>query len=158
MINIELNKAQYNKLINNLDSFSKGLDFKRSLKESGEFVVEEAKRNFATQGYTLKGGVFKNGKHWAPLAQSTKNDRKRNGYSPSRPMLIRTRKLINGFKMRSEKDSVLVYNDVEYAKYHQEGGKKIPQRVILDITNKTITIIGQNLAKFIEGNIKKFLK
>lgn len=58
----------------------------------------------------------------------------------------------NRTKTVTNKEGVLKFN-APYAIYHQEGGKNLPQRVIVDIDNPTIAEINRTLQKKIEKEI-----
>ena len=65
---------------------------------------------------------------WADLSPSTKRQkRKRGGYQ----ILVDTGTLLNSFTVEAEKDSVRIGTAVPYAKYHQLGTEKMPQRMLL---------------------------
>lgn len=150
MISVTVDKNKLSKLIKNLDDFANSLNFERPLKDIAQMVREEQRANFAEQG-RLYGG-------WAPLAESTKRDRVFNGYPASRPILVRTGKLKDGFKVKkvTSKEAVIA-NDVEYAHYHQDGTTKMPQRKIVDVTSNMKGAISRRIAKHIESNINRYL-
>lgn len=85
--------------------------------------------NFSTQGGYLG--------RWKPLKQSTIKDKNRKGFG-SRKMLVRTGRLENSFDTRNVKaESAEVGSyGVDYAEYHNDGTRNMPQRKIVGITDK----------------------
>lgn len=122
-------------------------DFKRPMEKSLNLLRQEQRANFAQQG-RLYG-------YWPKLAASTKKDRERKGFSPNRPILERTGKLKNGFKVsKFTKDEGEIVNTVKYAKYHQGGTSKMPKRKIIGSTDKSRKAIGVIFTNHIVGAIK----
>jgi hypothetical protein len=108
-------------------------DFSQPLREVGEKIKEQAVANFDRQGFYFGG--------WSPLAMSTRKQRKALGYGAARPILIRTGKLMRGFKVTSvKKDSVTVANEVPYAVYHDSDRirTRLPQRKVLMVDRKVL--------------------
>ena len=89
------------------------------------------KEAFATQG-----GAF--GKPWARLAASTVRDKTKKGFG-GKPILERTgtlKKRTTRAKVTPELGEII--NATPYAKYHQYGTSKMPQRKILDVKNDAV--------------------
>lgn len=76
------------------------------------------------------------GRKWKDLADSTKADRKRKGYSPEHPILERTGDLLRSLTSPGTADAILqitkagltIGSSVPYAKFHQTGTGKMPAR------------------------------
>lgn len=130
-VSIEVDKNSLAKLKNTFDKIVNGTSYaQKALQESANIVVDESIKNFNSQGYTY-------GKAWKPLTSATRIDRSRRGYSPARPILVRTGKLKAGARIVSvTRDSAKVQNSVDYAPYHQFGTRKMAQRKILSVTDK----------------------
>jgi hypothetical protein len=75
-----------------------------------------------------KQGRVSGWQKWAPLAESTKKQKRKLG--KSKP-LVRTGTLRAGFDWEATRANVRLHNDVEYAKYHQDGTVRIPARQLL---------------------------
>lgn len=143
----------------------------KPIKKSMQLLREEQRDNFRQQGaiyqgggFVRAGGAFVNGggattrgKSWQKLAESTKKQRKKLGYGASRPILERTGKLKNGFRItKSNDDEGVIENNVSYAKYHQTGTKKMPQRRIMGFSNKSVAAIRIEFLNHIKGYLKRF--
>lgn len=81
-------------------------------------LADIEREQFATEGHG----------DWPPLAASTVNDKARHGFPPF--PLIRTGRLYESLTdgqlaARLNPDSMSYGTDVEYARYHQEGGQRI---------------------------------
>lgn len=122
-------------------------------KSAGQLVVRHAEENFDRQGFYFGG--------WKPLADSTKKQRKRMGYGASRPILIRTGKLMRGFEIRNlTKDGVTIGNyaeskGVRYGVFHQYGTPKMPKRVILAIDQKAFEGIRRIFGNYFKDAINR---
>lgn len=160
-------------LLNNLDRFQQSLKFREPIKDSLALLQDEIDRNFQLQGalyqgggFTRPGGAFANlgrattrKQPWKPLAPRTQEDRRRQGFPPKRPILIRTEKLRKGFKQKeiSETQGSIV-NDVFYARFHQTGTKIMPARRIVGVTAESRKAIGLLFAHYIAKEIKKIFQ
>lgn len=97
-----------------------------ALQLGAQIVEREIKNTFDRQQF-------------APLASSTREARiRRWGYYKQSPTsnagtLIWTGRLKNSIKKKFDTNSVTIYMDSKYAQYHQEGGKYLPVRKIIDI-------------------------
>jgi len=122
-------------------------DFKKPLKESGEFATKEFYDNFS-----LIGAKFAK---WKPLKPATLKAKARMGY-PLTP-LIGTGRMMKSFKLfKLERFVVIVGNKVQdaYFKYHQLGGRKIPKRVMIAINRS----MSKKIIKIFNNYIKKLLE
>lgn len=117
---------------------------KQALKKSGNLLVDEFDKQFQTEGSRL-------GRKWKPLAASTITQRARLGFG-SGPILQRTGKLRRGFEQDLKRYSVRVHNPVEYFKYHQTGGRKLPKRQMIAsperLKQEVVSIVIDELRKF----------
>lgn len=107
--------------------------------------------------------VFRNqgvDKKWVPLSLRTRMARdKRRGYYRNAPettnqILVWTGRLKRGFEGLVETAKVTISNKVPYFKYHQQGGKRLPQRKMLEITQKTVDIVNETFEKYINKLLK----
>ena len=119
---------------------------KKALKEVGKFVISETQEQFKTEGTRL-------GRKWKELATSTLIAKARDGYG-GKGMLERTGRLKKGFKSDLSKFKVRIHNPVPYYQYHQLGGTKLPQRVMLDTPER----VKQEIVGIFLQDIKKALK
>ena len=102
-------------------------DRKREIMEPVEkIIVEDTRLRF-------KLGVDPQGRPWAPLKEATLRSRRRKGRQ-DQPVLSDSRTLRNSIESSSTNDEVIIGTNVEYAKYHQEGTSRMPQRKILGLS------------------------
>lgn len=129
------------------------------MREVGEILEDEIQRNFVYQGAVFQGGDFTEegrgtttrGKAWKPLAESTKKDRKRRGYSPARPILNRSGTLKRSFTIKGVGlDFVKVGTDISWAEHHQTGGKHLPQRKLIGLSKRAHSAILQRINNYFE--------
>lgn len=165
-------KVDLGKLTKNLQKFVDEIDnFGRPIKQSLQVLRDEQRENFDKQGalyqgggFVRSGGAFANagrattrGRSWEPLKESTQKDRARQGYRPKRPILVRTGKLKQGFKVtKIGKKEAEIKNTVSYAKYHQLGTRHMSARRIIGTTNKSKAAIKLIFLKYIQGSLKRF--
>ncbi len=141
-------------------------DWKEPLKWAENYLKDEYKENFDKQGAIYQGGGFANSagrvsttkKAWRPLSQSTRVQRKRLGFGGARPILVRTGKLKNkGFAIvRRKVDGFDAINTIKYAKYHQLGTKRMPQRKIMGVSRKATLGFKQAILNKIKKELKIF--
>lgn len=118
---LTLDIAGDKRIIGKLDQAIKRIDNpKELLGKTGDLLIREFEDNFPKEGMNLN-------EKWKPLKPSTIAQRLRLGY-PAYPILVRSGKLMQGFKKQVQKFQVRVHNPVSYFKYHQAGGKHLPQR------------------------------
>jgi len=143
MIEFKVNELKLGKLNSSFNkAISEARDLKKPLSESAKLIVEDAYRNFDTQGYTY-------GRAWTPLKPGTVRQR-----GNARPILIRSGRLMRGTKVKSvSKTNTIVHNPVDYALYHQFGTRKMAQRKILDISEKAKRAIVLIFENYIKNNI-----
>ena len=101
-----------------------------ALQIGAQIVEREIKYNFDRQ-------------NWSPLSAKTREARIRKwGYYKQAPtsnagILIWTGRLKNSVKKKFDSNSVTIYFDNKYAKFHQDGGSKLPVRKLIDIKDGT---------------------
>lgn len=134
-------KKKTKKFIKSIDNFSDPLS-----KFGGDYL-KQIEKNF-DQGGRLFG-------LWKPLADKTKKDRKRKGFKPARPILIRTGELLKSFGFQVKKKELKVFSDDPKAVYHQFGTKKMPQRKVIDITDRLLKSLEVRVGNFLEKQLKK---
>lgn len=123
-----------------LDKVQKKLDNPRAaLTEVGGLLVSEFQQNFPAEGRRLN-------EPWKALQRATIRERIRLGYGAG-PILVRTGKLMRGFRKEVNRFFVRVSNPVEYFKYHQLGGGYLPQRRMILAPEKLKQEIVAVLAK-----------
>lgn len=124
----------------------------------GESIITGVNKNFSSTGTELQ--------KWAPLAASTKQARANRTWhykkAPNKPSLLRwTGKLQDGFYKEVWDLQVVVTNDVPYFKHHQtrfRSGKKLPRRVMLDMSQQVKLEVTNIIAKGINKRIGNFWK
>lgn len=112
--------------------------------------------------FTAQGSNVEKAGTWPALAASTLKARQnRWGYykqTPNRPSIMRwTGNLQQARTRSSTKDSAKITFTAPYAIYHQDGnGNRPPQRVIVDLSNPTITELVRALQTHIQKQIGIF--
>lgn len=103
---------------------------------------------------------------WARLKPSTVRDRIRQGFNGTRPILVRTGALYGGareavqgsFKLSGIKWDVNQI-DVSYAKYHQQGGGKLPRRAFFnDPTAEELLPTMNRVRELVRMKIRKLME
>lgn len=141
MILIDIQGDQ--RIIGILDQAQKRIENpKAALEEVGGMVVSEFEANFPSEGKRLN-------EPWAKLKQATIKERIRQGYGAS-PMLVRTGKLMRGFKKEVQTLYVRIYNTIDYFKYHQRGDGNLPQRRMILSPEKLKQEIVAVIAKYVK--------
>jgi len=115
-------QEQYKKILKGLSERAKNM--KPVMDAWGKYMLESIDRNFKAQGRPK----------WTRLAPATIADRKRKGFG-SGPILQRTKKLRKSFRHVSTAVNMKIYG-IDYGIYHQKGGAKIPQRIIVNLQAK----------------------
>lgn len=93
---------------------------------------------------------------WAPLAESTQEDRVRRGYSAAHPILQRTGELASTIDYRhdlgADDAAVEIEPRADYAAFHQEGTSKMPARPFVALSERDQERIGEDIIAFLEGD------
>lgn len=158
MIKITIDQNELHKLTSMFSKGSKALsDFSQPFNEFGKLLSQEQKKNFDQQGAIYQGGDFirtgmkvtTRGSAWKRLADSTKTDRVRQGYNGARPILVRSGKLKSGFKNTVGKLKFTTENTSKIGAYHQEGGRKLPQRRIIGMSQKGTQALQMSIENYL---------
>lgn len=118
----------------------------KPLKESGDLLLKRFDENFPKEGKELR-------KPWKKLAASTVRQKVALGFG-SKGILERTGTLRKGFQKKVKRFSVRVFNDVNYFKFHQQGSRKLPQRVMIKSTEN----IKQDIVEIFRKDLSKILQ
>lgn len=132
-----------NEALSTIDKLINGLgDFRQVLKEVEVYQKEVIEKQFASEGKETSSG-------WTPLASATINARLSAGYSAG-PILTASGKLRASFEtFKLNRDTLVIGSRVSYFKYHQLGTEKMPQRVVLNITQKMAEEIGNKIKNYL---------
>jgi phage gpG-like protein len=128
-----------------LQMVSTGLsDFTDAFKRTAEYLKDAFEDSFDTQGKNI-------GVTWPKLAQSTIKQKSRN--YPGAPMMVRTGVLRNGFMNLYKTDMAMVWNSVNYFKYHQSNKSRarLPRRIMMNLGNEQ----KESVVKFFQAYILK---
>ena len=88
------------------------------------------------------------GAAWPDLANSTKE---RKGSKGS--LLVHRGSLLRSITYEASKDSVIIGSNMVYAKWHQDGTKKMPARPFLGISSTDYQDVGDLIDDFLNGLI-----
>lgn len=119
-----------------------------------ELVGDDLLHLFGVEVFDTNGGAI--GDNWRALAKSTLALRAaRKGYYANTPVetnktLVWTGRLRGGFKKEVKPMQLRIYNDVDYFKYHQKAGGKPPQRKMLGVTSRVVTIVIDRINQYAE--------
>jgi len=153
-LKISLNSTQVTK---KLSQMAKDINnFSEPFKKAGDDLL----KMYGVENFQKQGGSI--GESWKGLSASTLKMRtERRGYYKKNPIqtnkkLVWTGKLKKGFEKMVSRSKLIIKNDVNYFKYHQLGsGGHPPQRKMLSITSKTITILMKRVNEYAKKIIKK---
>lgn len=111
--------------------------------------------------FASKGTNVEKSDKWKDLSPSTKKARERRwGYykkNPDKPSTLRwTWRLQEDRTKIIERDRAIYQHNAPYAIYHQEGGRKLPKRAIIDLDNRTNQEIVRAMQAKIERDIGVF--
>lgn len=160
-----VNQTDLNRILGHLNKIvSQGANYQKPLGAAAVLLTQEIKENFDRQGAIYQGGGFvrtgggattRSGT-WKPLAPSTRDQRQSLGFNAARPILVRSSKLKNSFKVqRITKDELKIGTQIPWAQYHQTGGKNLPQRRLVGTSIKSKKAIALLLFNHIFGHIKQ---
>lgn len=124
------------------------LNMPGAMKDIGERLT----RYYSTVGFLSQGGVYQ--KRWAPL--SLNYARRKARMYPGRPPLVKTGKMISGFRYDHGPQQVRIYNRMPHFKYHQstEPRSKIPRRATMGINSEVKRDIGEAVKKHIDRQLR----
>jgi phage gpG-like protein len=93
---------------------------------------------------------------WAPLVESTVEEKERLGYAPPDNPLWRTGELKESISHEVENDEAVIGSDSEIMVYHEFGTSKMAMRPVLGpALAKNLEVIGAILGKFTTGGFVK---
>lgn len=157
MVQLTFSVQGHKQFSRNLRVFAKEITKLRDFfEEALDIIAARSDTLFASEG----SNVEKAGS-WPPLAPSTLKARERRwGYykrSPSRPGVLRWTGNLQENKNRHTSDAGgrLTWR-APYAVYHQEGGDRLPRRVVVDLSNSTNMEIVKALQQKIHGDLGIF--
>jgi len=153
-LKISLDSTQVTKKLNQVAKDIK--NFKEPFKKAGDDLL----KMYGVDNFQKQGGAI--GDSWKGLSPATLKMRAaRSGYYKKNPIqtnkkLVWTGKLKKGFEKVVSRTKLIIKNDVNYFKYHQLGsGGKPPQRKMLAVTSKTITVLMKRINAYAIKIIKK---
>jgi phage gpG-like protein len=104
-------------------------------------VIRMVKDNIGQQGFYF--GTFR------PLAPSTVRQR-----GSKRPILIRSGRMVRSFTGKADKNSMTLQNKTEYAKYHQSGTRKMPQRKLIEVNDRVSALMKTHIIKYFQDLLR----
>lgn len=121
--------------------------------EVGDIVRGNFGDQFLTQGALYGTG----GGGWAPLAPSTQRDRARHGYNPTWPILQRDDTLFDSLVIKGSlgninevrADGASFGTRIPYARFHQDGTRKMPRRQVVGLAWETRSAIIRAISQYI---------
>lgn len=122
------------------------LDLSSSMDETGSYLAGF----FSGEVFASRGGVI--GQPWARLNEKYAVQKAKQW--PGRPPLFRTGLMNRSFKHDAGRLSVEVFNADPKFRFHQEGTKHIPARVMMDVDYRREVMIGRFIAKDIEKKMR----
>ncbi|MGW6120440.1 hypothetical protein ACWFRF_15465 [Nocardia sp. NPDC055165] len=142
MVSIRVEGA--NELARRLRKFGLAvLDLSDAMSDSGRYLTDF----FSGQVFASRGGII--GHPWPRLNEAYATEKARQ--FPGRPPLFRKGLMNRSFKYTSGRLSVEVFNEAWYFKFHQDGTKNMPARIMMDIDSSR-----ENRIKgFVERDIEK---
>lgn len=129
MIDVILDIQGLDKTVEFLEALRKAIEEPQTPLESvGEYLLNF----FSNDLFMTEGAAY--GNRWEDLSEPYRT-KKAEEY-PGAGILVRTGEMMRGFKALPVTDVLTIYNDTEYAKYHQEGTSKMPQRILLQVDDE----------------------
>lgn len=123
---------------------TRATDLQPVFDEFGDYMLRSIQRNFQAEGRPQR---------WKPLAQSTLDQRIRQGYGRG-PILQRTGHLKRGFRTNTSHTYLRIVNSTPYFKFHQQDrrrGQKIPRRLMVVLLDQDKAQFTQILRGHLEG-------
>lgn len=156
MIKLEVIVKGNKELMSELKNFGKDIGLvSEPLESSAKFMQQQAIANFVAKGSLMQSGG------WKDLTDYTKRIKAKK--YPGAQMMVRTSLLISSFEISNPiigkySGEIEVYNPVQYAKEHQSGMGRLPQRILLRFQKQQIgeitKIFDEWLGKVINKNFK----
>ena len=147
----------HTQLARNLRLFAKDIsDFRDFFSEALDIIQERSDELFEASGSNVQKANT-----WAPLAASTIKARQKGWGYYSRPsnnpsVLRWTGNLQSNRTITITTAKGMLTFNAPYAAYHQQGGGKLPRRVIVDLSNPVNKMIVSSLQKIINQKIGIF--
>lgn len=138
IITIEVTKENTKNLLRSLSS--KVRDLRPPLQGFANYMGVETEQQF-------KDEKDPEGRPWARLAPSTALEKKEKGY-PS-DILTRSGKMRRSVVTVYDTRSFLMGVDVDYARWHQEGTRRMPQRKILGLNSDRRAKLGKLIRVYV---------
>lgn len=115
-------------------------------------IGERLTRYYSTVGFLSQGGVFQ--QRWKPL--STNYALRKARMYPGRPPLVKTGKMMSGFRYESAPTQVRIFNRMPYFAYHQstDPRTKIPFRPMMGINSAIKRDVGDAIKRHIENKLR----
>ncbi len=109
-------------------------------------ATKQLTKIFSTDVFNTQGGVI--GEQWKRLSPYTVAQKARLGFPQD--TLVRTGTMKKSFKSIVETHQAVIYNDVDYFKYHQSNAprKKIPRRVMMKLGDQQKQIVVKSFQKY----------
>lgn len=121
---------------------------KPALSSVGDYLLQV----FGRDVFETEGAIY--GKSWAAL--DPRYSLGKSQTYPGRGILERTGRLRHGFKALATETYLLVSNPTPYGKYHQ-GGRGVPQRIIVALERKQRSEIEDILRDDIVSRLRKVI-
>lgn len=126
-----------------------------NLTDAMKAIGSNFKDFYTEQPFRSQGGIF--GDPWPALRPGTIKQKIRYNPTTATYPLIRTTKMQHSFAVESGQNFMRLYNTADYFKYHQLGTSRIPQRMMLALTESRYQamkdIITLEVRKKIDGAI-----
>lgn len=126
-------------------------------------VIGEALLGDFAVNMVAEGGMFADGRKWAPLALSTAAERERLGYGGEHPIEYRTGLLAESLATQGAlgnvfevaPDSLVVGSDLEYAGWQQDGTSRMPARRLVGLSRRRVAAITRELGDFVREQARQ---
>jgi len=131
------------------DARRKGKEVKSLLRDKMPVVIGEEARRFILDNFKAQSYTDKSVKPWTTRKRSTASDRR---IKRKRAILVQSGDLRDNWAYHTAPYRCTVYNDLAYAKVHNEGGRagrnraaRIPQRQMMGQSDKLNNMIQSKL-------------
>jgi phage gpG-like protein len=74
---------------------------------------------------------------------------------PGRAILEASGEMRKGYALMTTTQYAIVENTVEYAKYHQSGTSRLPQRMLVNVTDELKRTVGQKFADHLKSRVEQ---
>lgn len=125
-------------------------DFSQELKDVGQYVADF----FSEDVFQTEGGVF--GRRWAPLSPIY-GLRKGTKWGFGKGVLEASGTLRKSFYYKAGRSKVAIGNTQDYARHHQFGTRKMPQRVIAELDQPRVKRITDILRDGLHARVRRTL-